>query len=91
MPSKQEEISTLAVQNVAPHRMDIYPNPVRDRLNIRAEEGVKAVYLYNAVGQRVAQQDNTNTINVESLPNGIYLLEVIFQNGEVAKQKIIKN
>ena len=52
---------------------------------------MKAVYLYNAVGQRVAQQDNTSTINVESLPNGIYLLEVIFQNGEVAKQKIIKN
>lgn len=91
LPSKQEEISTLAVQNVASHRMDIYPNPVRDRLNIRAEEGVKAVYLYNAVGQRVAQQDNTNTINVESLSKGIYLLEVIFQNGEVAKQKIIKN
>lgn len=56
----------------------IYPSPVSKTLLIKVPESVKAfkVHIYNMTGAIVMQAENTNTINVSTLAEGIYLIKV---------------
>lgn len=73
-----EEISNKA-------ELDIYPNPANTKISLRFFAGenhqVQAT-IFNAMGQKVISQQVTTTegennihFNVESLPNGIYMME----------------
>ncbi len=69
-----------------------YPNPVNDILNISSNIKIIQIDLYNLVGQKVSDFDvDSQTINIESLSPGIYLLKTKFINGKVEISKIIKN
>ncbi|MEN8123279.1 MAG: T9SS type A sorting domain-containing protein, partial [Bacteroidota bacterium] len=58
------------------YNITIYPNPVKNTLSIDYDSDIKIeiIQLYNVLGKLVLE-DNTNfqTINIESLQNGIYL------------------
>jgi hypothetical protein len=68
-----------------------YPNPVHDVLTIDNSLGVKSVVIVNTVGQVVKQAYNTNTVKVNNLNAGIYLIIVIDTNGLTYYQRIVKN
>jgi hypothetical protein len=69
----------------------VYPNPVSDVLYLQTNETVQRVDIFNLQGQLVKQIfGNVNHVNVADLPTGMYVLNVITDNG-VAKQRIIKN
>lgn len=71
---------------------NVFPNPVKDKLNITSLSGQKPefVTLINAKGQALFQNKlNTEQINVESLPKGIYILK-IYSEGVTENVKIIK-
>lgn len=57
-----------------------YPNPAKDFVRI---EGTKAaeVQVYNALGQMVKTVKGSNEINVNGLPEGVYLLRITATNG----------
>ncbi|MEM6719924.1 MAG: T9SS type A sorting domain-containing protein [Bacteroidota bacterium] len=86
------DFSTLSVEE--PNELaelSIYPNPVKDIIHINntSTEIIKAEIL-NVNGQLVlSQENNLTTINVNSLPSGMYMLKVY---SEKAKKtiKIIK-
>lgn len=67
----------------------IYPNPVTDILTISSSQVVKQAEVYNMMGQIVysAQQD---TLNLSSVQQGVYVIQVQFENGAIATQKLIK-
>lgn len=68
-----------------------YPNPVTDVLNITSKTAIKEITLYNLLGRQVGKYDpNTQTIAMESLATGMYLLRVQFESGEVKTVKVIK-
>lgn len=69
----------------------VYPNPVRDILNIvtNDDEQILEVQIINATGQVVSRksiQDKTAEINVRGLSAGFYLAQVRTSKGVVTKK-----
>lgn len=55
----------------------VYPNPVNDVLNIKTNEVVFAVELYNISGRRMQVNSYTNySVDMSTLTDGIYLLRI---------------
>ena len=72
------ETATASVEEFSNY-FNMYPNPVNDVLTIQSKNiEVSKVEIYNTIGQRVLEQDGLvkNTINVSSLPKGIYVLKL---------------
>jgi hypothetical protein len=51
---------------------------------IETTEEIKAVDVINVQGQKVMTKGNTNSINVSSLPQGLYMIIVSFDNTQEA-------
>ena len=52
----------------------VYPNPVKDVLNIATDNPVHSIRIYNVYGTEVAQVTDTNSIDVSHLPAGVYMV-----------------
>lgn len=59
----------------------IYPNPVNDYVNFSKE--IEKAFIFNNLGQLLIKAENTNRIDVSSLPKGLYIIR--FDNGEKLK------
>jgi hypothetical protein len=75
--------------------INIYPNPVKDVLNVRSNSGPAALKLYDASGRLVKQQQITGKtvqqIPVGYLKNGLYLLKIENATGVTTKKIVIQN
>ena len=60
----------------------VYPNPVKDVLNIATDKPVHSIRIYNVYGTEVAHATDTNSIDVSHLPAGIYMVRA---DGKVAR------
>jgi hypothetical protein len=72
-----------------------YPNPATTNLTIESRAPLAQVWVRDVAGRaimnetlRSAQSDN-KTLDVSSLPSGIYLVEVLTQNGQHSVQKVV--
>lgn len=94
----QAEIYTLVVQpslgvsDINSKKFSVYPNPVKDILNIKSEKAVQQVVIYSLSGQRVVNmtQFKDGKLNVSHLPKGVYMCKVYLEKDEVKTFKIIK-
>ncbi len=68
------------------NEISIYPNPVTDILNISKEIDIK---IYDIIGNLVISEERTKQINMTNLPNGIYNLNIIYNNNNI-NNRIIK-
>ena len=66
----------------------VYPNPANDLIRI---EGLQPseIQIYNALGQLVSVNHNTNKISVRDLPKGVYLLRITDVNGSSFTRRVI--
>ncbi|AZA58405.1 T9SS type A sorting domain-containing protein [Chryseobacterium shandongense] len=65
-------------------QLQIYPNPVRDILNFSGQEVVVKAVIIAADGRKVTEkklQSGERSIDVNSLPQGMYLIQVFTENG----------
>ncbi len=74
-------------------KIQVYPNPVSDRLEIVLEEEVDRIQLRNLLGQVILtdlQPELSSSMDLSELPTGIYLLSFYNETGswttEVVKQ-----
>ncbi len=77
-------------EEVANETYKVYPNPVKDVLAIEGEN-IEQVNVYNAMGQlvkTVTSNDNVVKVNVDDLQNGMYIVNVIDNNGTVTSSKV---
>ncbi|WP_395076819.1 ELWxxDGT repeat protein [Flavobacterium sp.] len=75
------------------YKFTIFPNPVNSILNLQNLDNIviDKVSITDLTGKKVLEQNtNSNTVNVENLQNGIYLLQ-IFSEGNNSVTKFIKN
>ncbi len=66
-------------QNVAEDNFSVYPNPATNQLSINTNGlPVSDINIYNTTGQLVlvVNQPQSNTIDISSLNNGIYITEI---------------
>lgn len=89
-------LSDIPVQiNEINYQVDIkiYPNPVTDKIYISSTQRQSLkMQVYNTVGQCVLQTELnnlTNSIDISSLTNGVYILKFTTPNGTIEK-KLIK-
>ncbi len=80
---------TVNISDLTPSQIVIYPNPATHLLNIQSVAPVKNVNLYNLQGQLLISSDE-NSVNVEHLSKGIYILTIQTQDGRSHTTKIIK-
>lgn len=66
----------------------IYPNPVKDKLNIKTSNSEVDVNIYSLTGENIMYSNNKQ-IDVSELTKGIYLIDVRY-NGQTYKSRFIK-
>lgn len=72
--------------------MKIYPNPVKTLLNIEAPDNkqIDKIIITDLMGKVVIEQtQNTSHVNVESISNGVYIIQM-FSRQEKFTNKFIK-
>ncbi|WP_271392608.1 T9SS type A sorting domain-containing protein [Aequorivita sinensis] len=84
---------TLATPNTSITQTTIWPNPVANILNIEIPKShtIEDITLYNMLGVKVNCEVNlnNNTINLEDLSSGVYILNLT-SNSEIYSKYIIK-
>ncbi|WP_338733533.1 T9SS type A sorting domain-containing protein [Mangrovimonas cancribranchiae] len=70
--------STLGVDAVSltTNSVKLYPNPATDIVNIKTNETIKYVTVFNINGQKVLEVANQSQINISNLPTGMYFLSI---------------
>ena len=70
--------------------ISLYPNPVSDILSIKSSLGIAKLVVFNLLGQNVMVRENTNSLNVNKLKPGAYILKIVDENDSVSTKKFIK-
>ncbi|MFD2823883.1 FG-GAP-like repeat-containing protein [Lacinutrix iliipiscaria] len=74
------EGSTLSLENNSFESFKYYPNPVQNKLTIKAQSRVEHISIFNSIGQKVNSLSPNlmmTEINVSHLESGVYLVKVI--------------
>jgi len=98
-----KDVDTLAdddLQKFSPEDViSYYPNPVKEELYLKwqifDQKYVSAIQIYNINGQILDSYVNIKTINNQNLsfnryPTGVYIVILIYSNGDQETIKIIK-
>ncbi|WP_312344449.1 T9SS type A sorting domain-containing protein, partial [Chryseobacterium binzhouense] len=77
--------ASLSVGNIIKSNssMQIYPNPVREVLNFSGEEKIIKVVIFSGEGRKITEktfQKGERSIDVHSLVQGVYLIQVFTQD-----------
>ena len=67
----------------------VYPNPASNTLHLEGDFGDGQVSIFDLTGRKVYQGDYQHEISVGNLNNGMYLLNIITEEGQVINQKFI--
>ena len=72
--------------------INIYPNPVNDRLYIEAEVDVENVVVYDVFGrqQSTVNSQQSTVIDVSDLNGGVYFVKINTANGNTIVKRFIK-
>lgn len=67
----------------------IYPNPTSSQLTILSNQTINELTIIDIAGKIImVTKDNTNTINVADLSDGIYFIQLITENRTITKKFI---
>lgn len=86
---------TLGTQNLINNRelsLQLYPNPVKDFMNIMYTEKINKVEIYNSLGQLMLSDivnDTEKDLYIKDLTKGTYILKA-YTNSGVESKKFIK-
>lgn len=80
--------NTAGIDGVENANITLYPNPVNSILHIDAQS-IQEVSVLDVNGRTVMTEQNTNTIDMSTLANGVYFVRVITTEG-VSTQKVTK-
>ena len=70
------DCSTASIDDAENILFTVYPNPTDNTLFISGNESAIAVVIYNILGKEVLSVKNTNNINVQALPSGVYTIRI---------------
>ena len=75
------------------NKIDIFPNPAADYVNISANENILSITVYNNVGQTVFHQNTASKffkINTNNFNNGLYFIQLETESGIASRRFIIE-
>lgn len=84
--------SSASVLNELVDEFTMYPNPVKNTLNIHSDNKITKITIYNLFGQIVKREqlnDKDLNLSVDSLSSGTYLIKINTEKG-IGYNKLIK-
>src|SRR5690606_61371 len=91
IPNFEEAYNLLSVEEVDQQtHISIYPNPTSGILNIQSEKETQQVQLISVEGKIVRKLGAVSQLDLNNLPNGIYILKVQFTDGKSEIKKVVK-
>jgi hypothetical protein len=83
----QSNCNATSIESTELKNLKLYPNPVKNALNISSNKKIDKIEIYDALGRIVISENNpTNTINVEQLESGIYSIAILFEDDRIVKR-----
>jgi hypothetical protein len=71
--------------------LTVSPNPVRNQLYLKGFEKVQTLAVYDMNGQELLKVNKPgNTINIQSLNTGVYIIKLTRTDNSVKSIKIVK-
>jgi hypothetical protein len=70
----------------------LYPNPAQDQVTIEGIEKGSTIELINALGAVVQQKQASGyseTVSVQNLPEGMYMVRITMTNGQTIHQRLL--
>jgi len=93
LPAFKELATETSVIPVTKSSIQIYPNPITDRLQIEASSEIQSVQIYTIDGKIITgftPNTNRTILNLNTIKSGIYLIRILTRD-QLFTQKIIKN
>lgn len=88
------EVKTVSLANGFTASTQVWPNPAKDLIRIQNNSSYTMARIYNQSGALVSESKlngGANTININPLPFGAYIMNIKDQNGNNYNQKFIKD
>ena len=99
-PKEIEALVEEDLQKFSPEDViSYYPNPVREELylkwELKEDKNVSSIVVYSLNGQTLNtyhkdKRSNTQNISFQSYPTGVYMVALVYTNGDQKTIKIIK-
>ena len=101
-PFSNEKIGTLTitleeilgVHNANPTKLKLFPNPTKGDITISLINNIKRIEVYNVLGKKVMNANvhnaNSYVMNLHSLSNGVYIVQITDSNDHQLVKKIVK-
>lgn len=67
--------------------ISVYPNPTQNQITISSAVAIEEVKLFDVLGNLITTK-NLNKIDLSTLPNGIYLVQISTEQGKVTKRVV---
>ena len=86
-------VTESPIKDINKKGIKIYPNPVSDILTIESTQAIQSLRIYDLTGKTIKysqESENMVMLDVSGLDNGIYLLWLQGQNGNMSIHKIMK-
>ncbi len=81
----------LGLNSPQENRPNIFPNPTTNFINIEESSKFESFELIDIKGELILKDKlNSSQIDISSLQNGIYFLNLINENKQISRSKIIK-
>lgn len=77
-------------EDVSDDDFAVYPNPTNGVLQIKTDQNIIFVELFDLTGKSVARSNDT-VIDVSNLPNGLFLLKINTEKGSSARMISVNN
>ena len=75
--------------SIISNSISVYPNPARNTLHIKGNKNIDHVRIIDKLGKVIkAEMTSKNTINIESLKQGAYLIEILCEDKVIIKKFI---
>ena len=91
IPREFEAISGISENGTTP--VSVYPNPTADNVILTIGGDATTVSVYNVMGKLVSTQSvsyGANTVNMSSMPAGVYFLRITNGNEAVGTVKVVR-
>lgn len=80
----------LGIQEVSKGKIQIFPNPVSDFIQISGINDGQIMQIYNIDGRLISSEIFNSKINVSQLPSGVYVLKITTRRTESHEFKFVK-
>jgi hypothetical protein len=84
------DCSSLSINSFNSNQVKLWPNPVKNIININGANEGSNFSIYNIIGKEVLTRKLTNKVDISMLENGVYFMRLTDKD-KISIYKIIKN